>query len=310
MFDPVHLRTFVTVARTLSFTRAAAELGLQQSTVSHHVRKLEAVAGRKLFTRDTHSVELTADGRILIGFAHSILEADSRAMAHFTHPRVCGVLRFGLAEELAGTQVPAAIREFTLRHPGVRVELSVRADRVLERMLADGAVDLTLAERRPGDDGSRLAWRDRLVWIGRADAAVDRDSPLPLVLPSYPSTATARALEALRDRGRAWYTAATSSNAAGLWAAVQAGLGVAVHPAGLVPPGLAELTGAARLPDLGEVDFALAQAPREAAGPAGPFCEALLLRLSRVCGGTASIAGSTVPAGPAAHPAHSAHSAR
>lgn len=298
MFDPVHLRTFVTVARTLSFTRAAAELGLQQSTVSHHIRKLEAVAGRKLFTRDTHSVELTADGRILIGFAHSILEADSRAMAHFTHPPVCGVLRFGLAEELAGTEVPAAIREFARENPAVRVELSVRAGQVLERMLADGAVDLTLAERRSGDHESRLAWRDRLAWIARADAGVDRDSPLPLVLPSYPSTGTARALEALRDRGRTWYTAATSSNVAGLWAAVRAGLGVAVHPAGLVPPDLTELNGAARLPDLGEIDFALASAPRETAGPAGTFREALLLRLSRVWGGTA---GSAVPAGPPAH---------
>ena len=67
VFDPVHLRSFVTVAGTLSFTRAAERLELRQSTVSQHYLKLEAAAGRTLFVRDTHSVVLTADGEVIGG---------------------------------------------------------------------------------------------------------------------------------------------------------------------------------------------------------------------------------------------------
>src|SRR3546814_5568150 len=57
---------FVAVARTLSFTLAGASLNLRQSTVSEHVRKLEAACGRRLFVRDTHSVRLTIDGEAMI----------------------------------------------------------------------------------------------------------------------------------------------------------------------------------------------------------------------------------------------------
>ena len=55
-FDPVLLSTFVAVAQSRSFTEAGRRLGLRQSTVSQHVRRLEAAAARRLFVRDTHSV--------------------------------------------------------------------------------------------------------------------------------------------------------------------------------------------------------------------------------------------------------------
>jgi hypothetical protein len=55
MLDPVLLQTFLAVAQTRSFTRTAERLGLRQSTVSQHIRKLEQEAGRRLFVRDTHS---------------------------------------------------------------------------------------------------------------------------------------------------------------------------------------------------------------------------------------------------------------
>ncbi|NQX10982.1 LysR family transcriptional regulator [Microbacteriaceae bacterium VKM Ac-2855] len=58
MFEPVLLKTFLAVAETRGFTRAAAQLGLSQPTVSQHVRRLEDAAGRILVSRDTRDVEL------------------------------------------------------------------------------------------------------------------------------------------------------------------------------------------------------------------------------------------------------------
>ena len=84
MYDPAQLRTFLAVSQTLSFTQAARRLGVRQSTVSQHVRRLEDATGRPLFTRDTHSVELTEDGEAMLGFARTILAAHERAGGFFT----------------------------------------------------------------------------------------------------------------------------------------------------------------------------------------------------------------------------------
>ena len=51
MLDPVLLESFLAVAQARSFTEAGRRLGLRQSTVSQHVRKLEQAAGRRLFVR-------------------------------------------------------------------------------------------------------------------------------------------------------------------------------------------------------------------------------------------------------------------
>ena len=56
VFEPAQLRSFLAVAETLSFTKAAERLGLAQPTVSQHVRKLEAAAKRVLVSRDTRDV--------------------------------------------------------------------------------------------------------------------------------------------------------------------------------------------------------------------------------------------------------------
>lgn len=72
--DLVRVRTFVTVAGGLSFSGAARRLGLSQSAVSQHVRRLETAIGRTLLERDTHTVRLTAAGEAFLGYAQRILD--------------------------------------------------------------------------------------------------------------------------------------------------------------------------------------------------------------------------------------------
>ena len=90
MYDPQHLRSFLAVAQTLSFTRAAAALGVRQPTVSVHVRKLEEAVGRSLFVRDTRMVALTADGEAMAGFARSILASYDEAAGYFSGSGLTG----------------------------------------------------------------------------------------------------------------------------------------------------------------------------------------------------------------------------
>ncbi|MEV6122843.1 LysR substrate-binding domain-containing protein [Streptomyces sp. NPDC052077] len=257
MYDPSHLRTFLSVAQTLNFTRAARRLGLRQSTVSQHVRRLEEAAGRQLFTRDTHSVELTEDGEAMLGFAHRILEAHERAAAFFTGTRVRGRLRFGASEDFVLTRLPEVLEGFRHDHPEVDLELTVELSGTLYERLAAGRLDLVLAKRRPGDPGGEFVRQDRLVWIGAERLRLDPDRPVPLIVYPPPGITRDRAMEALRRQGREWRVVCTSGSLNGLIAAARAGLGVMAHSRGLIPPGLVRVPDRAGLPDLGRVDFVL-----------------------------------------------------
>src|ERR1700710_2133394 len=64
---------FTVAARHENFARAAEELDLTSSAVSHHVRTLEATLGVKLFQRHARGAELTAEGRMLAGAATAAL---------------------------------------------------------------------------------------------------------------------------------------------------------------------------------------------------------------------------------------------
>ncbi|MER7516639.1 LysR substrate-binding domain-containing protein [Streptomyces sp. NPDC126499] len=268
MYEPTQLRTFLAVAQTLSFTQAARRLGLRQSTVSQHVRRLEEATGRPLFVRDTHGVELTEDGEAMLGFARTILEAHERAAAFFTGTRLRGRLRFGASEDFVTTRLPEILEAFRREHPEVDLELTVELSGTLQSRLEAGRLDLILAKRR-GDQaelgGEELVWQDVLVWIGAPRLRLDPDRPVPLIVYPPPGITRARALEALQAQGRAWRIACTSSSLSANVAAARAGLGVMAHTRGLVPPGLVELPARTGLPELGTVDFVLRKGRRRGA---------------------------------------------
>ncbi|MFB8026424.1 LysR substrate-binding domain-containing protein [Streptomyces sp. NPDC056465] len=257
MYDPVQLRTFLAVAQTLSFTQAARRLGVRQSTVSQHVRRLESEAGRQLFARDTHRVDLTQDGEAMLGFARTILQANERAAAFFTGTRLRGRLRFGASEDFVLTRLPEILESFRRDHPEVELELTVELSGALHRQLAAGRLDLVLAKRRTGDTHGELVWQDTLAWIGAPQLRIDPDRPLPLIAFPPPGITRARALEVLEEHGRAWRFACTSASLSALVAAARAGLGVMAHTRGLIPPGLVPVPARAGLPELGDVDFVL-----------------------------------------------------
>jgi len=278
VFEPVQLRTFLAVAQTLSFTQAAHRLGLRQSTVSQHVRRLEEAAGCRLFTRDTHGVELTEDGEAMLGFARTILAANERAASFFTGTRLRGRLRFGVSEDFVLTRLPEILASFCREHPEVDLELSVELSDVLLQRLDTGQLDLCLAKRDGPASPGRLVWRDRLVWIGSEQLRLDPQRPVPLIVFPPPGLTRARALDVLERHGRAWRVVCTSASLSGLVAAARAGLGVMAHAQGLIPAGLVRLPARSGLPELGGVDLVLLHGRRKAAAKdaADALAEAIL----------------------------------
>ncbi|KAF7961839.1 hypothetical protein AWV80_28725 [Cupriavidus sp. UYMU48A] len=115
MLNPVWIQTFATVAAARSFTEAGRQLGLSQSSVSDHIRRLEQSVGRRLFVRDTHSLSMTPDGEALLVHARLILEALARAESQFTAPRLRGRVRLGTSEDLAQGRCRACSRRSAIR---------------------------------------------------------------------------------------------------------------------------------------------------------------------------------------------------
>ena len=74
MLSLQHLKTFLTVVRFRSFTRAAIELQLTQPAVSVHIAALESTLGTPLFNRTGRRIILTDAGRIAEKYARSVLE--------------------------------------------------------------------------------------------------------------------------------------------------------------------------------------------------------------------------------------------
>lgn len=275
-FEPGLLRTFVAVAETLSFTRAADRLGVSQPAVSQQVRRLELAAGRQLVVRDTRSVRLTDNGEAMLGFARQILAAHDEASAYFSGTAMRGRLRFGAADELALSELPRILREFRLLYPGINLELTVTQSGVLRRRLDSNHLDLIFINQPPDTDHGRLVRRDKLVWVGLENAAIDPDLPLPLVTYHAPSFSRATAIDALGRVERSWRITCNTREINGILAAVRAGLGLCVLARSRVPGDLRELTGRFDLPELGDIEMALLANPRSPSEPVEALSRSIL----------------------------------
>jgi len=117
------LRAFEAVARHLSFIKAANELSVTQSALSHQVHKLEQHLGKPLFIRRTRAIDLTADGQRYYADIRPALDTLAAATrAQKTAPATT-VLRVGLLASFATLWLAPRLAGFLNRHPHIQVEL-------------------------------------------------------------------------------------------------------------------------------------------------------------------------------------------
>lgn len=273
--DLNQLRTFLAVADQLSFSAAARRLGLSQSAVSQHIRRLEDSIGRPVLVRDTHRAALTAEGEALTGIARSMLELNDDAFRTLTGSEPRGRVRFGVSEDFALSRLPELLRRFRRAHPAIDLELTVGLSVHLHRRLSARELDLVLAKRPSAETEARLMFHDRLAWIGAPDLDLPRHHPVPLIVYPPPSLTRQHAVEALERVGRGYHTVCTSGSLSGLRAAALAGLGVMPFARSLIPAGLVELRNR-NLPRLADTEFVLTSRHRTVPAPVQAMIDSLL----------------------------------
>ncbi len=260
-FDPAQLKSFLAVAETRNFTRAAERLRISQPTVSQHVRKLEQAAGRILVARDTREVRLTDNGDAMAGFARTILAANDAAARYFSGAAMRGRLRFGTADDLAITGLPRILREFRQLYPQINLELTVSQSDQLHRRLKAGALDLVFVKWVSGTQEGEVVKKDTFAWVGLEETVLEPGAPVPVIVYPAPSLSRKLALDALEEAGKTWQVTCTTKQISGVLAAVRAGIGIAAMPTSLVPDDLKIITKRFDLPVVGDVDFTLIRNP-------------------------------------------------
>lgn len=144
------LQVFYTVAKQLSFTKAAEQLFMTQPAVTFQVKQLEEHFDTRLFDRSHGRIALTPAGRLVMDYAERVLklteEMDTR-VAELTGA-VAGSLLLGASTTIAEYILPKILGEFKAEHPEVQAHMTVANSETIVTRVADHALDVGLIESR------------------------------------------------------------------------------------------------------------------------------------------------------------------
>jgi len=146
------LAALALVARHGSFARAAVELGMSRSALSHAVRELEARMGVRLLNRTTRSLSPTAAGERLIDQIAPALACISQAVdeANGSRDRPRGRLRLNVPRVAATVVLAPALQGFLAAHPDLELEIAVE-DATVDIVAEGFDAGIRFGERLGGD---------------------------------------------------------------------------------------------------------------------------------------------------------------
>jgi DNA-binding transcriptional LysR family regulator len=263
LIDIDQLRTFIAIAETGSFTKAAEFVHKTQSAVSMQMKRLEERLDRPIFTRDGRASKLTEDGERLLDYARRIVKLNVEALAAFSKTELSGRVRLGVPDDYADRYLPEIMARFSRAYPGVELTVSCQPSGDLMKMIDDNELDLAIVtnfdRRRPVE----VFRRERLLWVSSNRHSIHLEPRLPLAL-GRPSCIWRRAaIECLEATSRPYRLLFTSANSGAVGAAVLSGLAVSVFPESALRPGMRVLTPAEGFCELSPCEVGLIRNPHE-----------------------------------------------
>ncbi len=269
--DVDQLKTFIAIADTGNFTKAADEVGKTQSAVSMQIKRLEETIGRALFARDGRSSRLTLDGERFVEHARKIVALNDEIVTSYVRPEVTGSVRFGTPDDYADLFVPEVLARFHRTHPLVTVDVECVSSTNLNERVRRGEIELALVTFCRDFENGEVLRTDELLWVTSARHNTHLAPTLPLATADLGCAWRRYAIEALDKIKRPYRTAYTSPNRGMIDAAVLQGLAVAAVPAICVKPGMRVLTAADGFPEIGTFEIGLIRK----SGRISPAAEAL-----------------------------------
>ncbi|MAT65653.1 MAG: LysR family transcriptional regulator [Gammaproteobacteria bacterium] len=169
------LQVFHTVARLLSFTKAAETLHMTQPAVTFQVRQLEEHFNTRLFDRTHNRISLTEAGRRVFEYSDRIFDLynDMENAVREMTGDISGVVMIGASTTIAEYMLPALLGDFRNKYPDVNVQLRVSNTDGIVSMVENNIIDLGVVE-------APVTNKNLVVEICRMDELV------AIVPPSHP----------------------------------------------------------------------------------------------------------------------------
>ena len=145
-FDLRQLECFCAVARLRSFTKAAQEIGVAQSSLSEQIAKLEQGLVSVLFERLARRIELTPAGEALLPRAQAILQ-DAAALPHYlqtVRTESGGALRLGAIPSILPYFLAPRLRDFVEKFPTIDLHLCEAKTPELIKQIEEGVIDIAI----------------------------------------------------------------------------------------------------------------------------------------------------------------------
>jgi DNA-binding transcriptional LysR family regulator len=271
LLDIDQLRTFVAIADTGSFTRAADVVHKTQSAVSMQMKRLEERVGKAVFERDGRLSKLTEDGERLLDYARRIVRLNAECMASFNESELVGRVRLGLPDDYADRYLPEILARFSRSNPRAEVTVVCEPSPNLIDRVQNGDLDLAIITHLDRHGPSEIVRIEQLLWVSSARHGVHEERPIPLALGRPTCDWRHSATEALESADRPFRILYVSWHSTAVGAAVLAGLAVSVLPESAVRSGMRILGPSDGFPALPSCKIGLIRNRREA----NPLADAL-----------------------------------
>ena len=254
------LRTLVAISETGNFSAAAEVVHRTPSAVSMQVKRIEDLLGRPVFIRDSRSVELTADGEMLLEHGRRLLALNREVVSRFVQPDLVGEVQLGAPDDVSERFLPPMLRRFSETHPAITVRVIVDSTARMMEMVRERRLDMSIVTRNAGFTGTEdteVLMREPLVWaMLRGGVAAEKD-PLPLSVWEDTCVWRQAATGGLEEAGRDYRITFESAHISGQRAAILADLCVAPIPRSSLGGDIVEAPKKFGLPKLPEYTLGL-----------------------------------------------------
>lgn len=265
------LRTFVAIAETGSFTRAADRVHKTQSAVSMQMRRLEERIGKALFARDGRASKLTEDGEQLLAYARRLMRLADETLSAFDEAELTGRVRLGTPDDYADRFLPEILARFAHSNPRAEVTVVCAPTPLLVEAVRNDELDVAIITHVRDKGQAEVIRREPLLWVGSQRHGTHEIDPLPLALGRPTCDWRRAAVEGLERAGRRHRLLYVSWNSTAVGAAVLAGLAVSVLPESAFRQGMRVLGEQEGFPRLPSVEIGLVRGR----GGRNPVAEAL-----------------------------------
>jgi len=224
------LRALRAIGSNGGVTKAAHELGLSQSGVSHKIKRLESALNCNLLARQPGGPLFTDAGRRLHDYALRIINLHDEALADLGKKKLDGTIHLGMTEDVTTSEIAGILGRFTRLYPSVGVRTRTSQSLNVQAWLDAGELDLAMMQvftkdLKPND---QILFEDTLHWVKSRDFELDTSRPIPFL--SFDQNCFYRKWgfsEGLRE-GHSLEKVLECPSAAGIQSGVRSGLGIAL----------------------------------------------------------------------------------